>query len=124
MAQHLFEDRSHFKYHLETVTAKVYEMVPARGGLKMEPADDNPGWSITFNGRQTQSLPGVPVRKGITMDQLANFISGTDPDRIPVINKTGVDGMYKFKIAFSGAREPTMTSRIATSSTPWSSSSG
>jgi len=103
MAQHLFEDRFHFKYHLETVTAKVYEMVPARGGLKMQPADDSPGWSVTINGRETQFLPGTPVPNGITMDELADWITGRNPDRIPVINKTGLPGTYKFKIAFSGA---------------------
>jgi uncharacterized protein (TIGR03435 family) len=43
MAQHLFEDRFHFKYHLETVMGRVYEMVLSRGGLKMQPADDSPG---------------------------------------------------------------------------------
>ena len=101
MAQHLFEDRFHFKYHLQNVTGKIYEMVPARGGLKMQPADDSPGWNVTINGRETQFLPGTPVRKGITMDELADWITGTNPDRTPVINKTGLKGMYKFKIAFS-----------------------
>jgi len=98
MAQHLFEDRFHFKYHLETVTGKVYEMVPARGGLKMRPADDSPGYSMTINGRELQ-LPSE--RKGITMDELASWLTGSNPDRIPVINKTGIQGMYKFKIAYS-----------------------
>ncbi len=102
MAQHLFEDRFHFKYHLETVTGKVYEMVLARGGLKMQPADDSPGWSVTMNGREGQPLPGAPVRVGITMDELASWITGSNPDRTPVINKTGIQGTYKFKIAYSG----------------------
>jgi uncharacterized protein (TIGR03435 family) len=101
MTQHLFEDRFHFKYHLENITAKMYEMVLARGGLKMPPADDSPGWNVTINGRETQFLPGTPVRKGITMDELANWITGTNPDRTPVINKTGLEGTYKFKLAFS-----------------------
>jgi len=101
MAQHLFEERFHFKYHMETVTEKVYEMVIGKGGLKMKPADDSPGWSITLNGFEAKSLPGTPVRHGITMDDLANFISGADLDHTPVVNKTGLEGMYKFKIAFS-----------------------
>ncbi len=101
MAQHLFEDRFHFKYHLETVMGRVYEMVPSRGALKMQPADDSPGWSVTINGREGQPLPGIPVRKGVTMDELANWIAATNPDRTPVINKTGLQGVYKFKIAFS-----------------------
>jgi uncharacterized protein (TIGR03435 family) len=103
MAQHMFEERFHFKYHMETATAKVYEMAPAKGGLKMQPADDSPGWNVTINGRETQFLPGTPVRKGITMDELADWITGTNPQRIPVINKTGLPGTYKFKIAFSNA---------------------
>jgi hypothetical protein len=35
------------------------------------------------------------------MDELANWIAATNPDRAPVINKTGLQGAYKFKIAFS-----------------------
>lgn len=101
MAQHLFEDRFHFKYHLEAVIGKVYEMVPAKGGLKMHPADDSPGWSVTVNGREMPTLPDAPVRVGITMDQLANWITGANPERIPVINKTGLEGKYKFEIAYS-----------------------
>ncbi len=101
MAQHLFEDRFHFKYHLETVTGKVYEMTPARGGLKMKPADDGPGWSVSINGRELPSMPGTPLRKGITMDELASWIAGSNPDHIPVINKTDLQGIYKLKIAYS-----------------------
>ncbi len=101
MAQHLFEDRFHFKYHLESVTGKVYEMVIAKGGFKMQPADDSPSWSVTINGRELPPLPGIPLRLGITMDQLANWITGSNPERIPVINKTGIQGTYKFKIAYS-----------------------
>jgi uncharacterized protein (TIGR03435 family) len=101
MAQHLFEDRFHFKYHIETITAKVFELVPARGGFKMPPADDSPGYSVTDNGQVVQPAPGQEIPKGVTMDDLARWLSGRTPDNTPVINKTGIQGTYKFKIAFS-----------------------
>jgi len=103
MAQKLFEDRFHFKYHWDTVTGTVYEMVPARGGFKMPPADPNDtasNVSITVNGRSSKLLPDSPMWKGITMDELANLLSG-NPGHIPVINKTGLQGRYKLKIAYS-----------------------
>ncbi len=37
------------------------------------------------------------------MDELARWIAGRSPDRTPVVNKTGIPGTYKLKIAFSMA---------------------
>lgn len=38
------------------------------------------------------------------MDELASWIIASNPERVPVINKTGLQGMYKFKIAYSAGR--------------------
>jgi uncharacterized protein (TIGR03435 family) len=105
MTQKLFEDRFHFKYHWDTTTGKVYEMTPARGGFKMEPA--NPGdtasnASITVSGKESKPLPESSLWLGITMDELASFISAGIPrDFTPVIDKTGIQGRFKLKIAFA-----------------------
>jgi uncharacterized protein (TIGR03435 family) len=101
MARKLFEDRFHFKYHWDTVTGDVYEMVVARGGFKMQPADPNNTASnldITFNGRPAQPPP--PEFPGTSMDDLAQRLTN-NPRRLPVINKTGIQGKYKFKIRYS-----------------------
>jgi uncharacterized protein (TIGR03435 family) len=104
MTQKLFEDRFHFKYHWDTVTGRVYEMVVARGGFKMRPADPNDpasNLSITVNGVPAQPPPAdFPVWQGTTMDDMASRLSG-NPDRIPVINKTGIQGKYKLKLTYS-----------------------
>jgi uncharacterized protein (TIGR03435 family) len=104
MTQKLFEDRFSLEYHWDTVIGKVYEMVVARGGLKMPPADPNDPASnldVTINGRHTQPPPAdFPVWQGTTMDELAARFSN-NPDRLPVINKTGIPGKYKLKLAYS-----------------------
>jgi uncharacterized protein (TIGR03435 family) len=108
MAQKLFEDRFHFKYHWDTVTGTVYEMVVARGGFKMQPADPNDPASnlnVTVNGRPSQPPPPeFPVWQGTTMDDLAQRLTN-NPRRLPVINKTGIQGKYKFRIAYSAGAE-------------------
>lgn len=107
MTQKLFEDRFHFKYHRDTVTGRVYEMVVARGGFKMPPADPNDpasNYSITFNGSPAPPPPAdFPVWQGTTMDDMASMLSG-NPDRIPVINKTGIQGRYKLKLTYSAGQ--------------------
>jgi uncharacterized protein (TIGR03435 family) len=103
MAQKLFEDRFHFKYHWTTVTGTLYEMVVARGGFKMKPADPNDPASnivLTINGKQSQPPENSPVWQGTTMDDIALRLSA-NPDRIQVINKTGIQGKYKLKLTYS-----------------------
>ena len=104
MAQKLFEDRFHFKYHWDTITGRVYEMVVARGGFKMPLADPNDpasNLSITINGVKPQGPPAdFPVWQGTTMDDMASRLSG-NPERLPVINKTGIQGKYKLKLGYS-----------------------
>jgi uncharacterized protein (TIGR03435 family) len=104
MTQKLFEDRFHFKSHWDTVTGRVYEMVVARGGFKMPPADPNDpdsNLNVTINGRPWHPPADFPVWQGTTMDDMAVRLSGNS-DRIPVINKTGIQGKFKLKLTYSG----------------------
>jgi uncharacterized protein (TIGR03435 family) len=110
MTQHLFEDRFHLKFHLDTVEAKVYELVPARAGFKMPPAnpdDSQSNVSVTVNGRQLPFPAESPFWKGVSMDELAQFLVGINPGRLAVIDKTGIPGRYKLKITYSGAAAAT-----------------
>ncbi len=104
MTQKLFEDRFRFKFHWDTVTGQVYEMVVASGGFKMPPADPNDpasNLSMTFNGREAQPPPAdFPVWQGTTMDDMASRLS-SNAERLPIINKTGIQGKYKLKLRYS-----------------------
>ncbi len=103
MVQKLFADRFHFKFHWDTETGPVYEMVVARAGFKMQPADpDNPAANvdITRNGRPDQPAPDSPRWQGTTMDELAQGLTN-NARRLPVINKTGIEGRYKYKLRYS-----------------------
>ncbi len=104
MARKLFEDRFHFKYHWDTGTGPVYEMVVARGGFMMQLADSNDpkaNFDVTVNGRPQQPPPPeFPIWQGTSMEDLAQRLSN-NPRGLPVIDKTGIQGKYKFKIRYS-----------------------
>ncbi len=103
MAQKLFEDRFRLKFHWETVTGPIYEMVVARGGFKMRPASvDDPASNadVTFNGRPSIPIADSPLWQGVSMEDMALRLSN-NPRRLRVIDKTGIQGRYKFKIAYS-----------------------
>ncbi|MEO5925478.1 MAG: TIGR03435 family protein [Bryobacteraceae bacterium] len=108
MAQKLFADRFRFRFHWDTETGPVYEMVVARSGFKMQPADpDNPAANIevTRNSRPDQPFaPESSVWKGISMDDLAQMLTN-NARGLPVFNKTGIEGRYKYKLAYSVGAE-------------------
>lgn len=107
MAQKLFEDRFQFRYHWETVRGDVYELVVAKGGFKMQPADpDSPAANVNvvINGNPQTFPPDSIAWTGTTMDELAQRLTN-NARRLPVIDKTGVEGRFKYKIAYSTGAE-------------------
>jgi uncharacterized protein (TIGR03435 family) len=112
MQQSLLADRFHLKAHFETRVLPVYELVPAKGGLKItevpapperkpgdppirHPADDPlpPGSSMgSFN---SNGLRGLNAR-AIKMQLLARIIGGDAGDR-PIVDHTGFTGYFDIK---------------------------
>jgi uncharacterized protein (TIGR03435 family) len=105
MVQNLLADRFKFSARWETKTGDVYNLVVARGGAKMPVvADDDQSRGVyeTKNGRLvTPFAPGATGRRGLTMNELAKFLSLRLTPQVPVINKTGLDGLYKIKLDYS-----------------------
>lgn len=100
--QALLADRFKFSAHWESKAGTVYELVIARGGPKMQKASDadtERGVAITINGRPVASAPGATLPAGETMPELAALLSL--PLRQPVVDKTGLEGRYKFALRFS-----------------------
>lgn len=109
MEQCLLADRFHLKAHFETRVLPVYELVPAKGGLKIaevpvpperkpsdspiRPRSDNPlppGSLMTaFNGNGLRVLNG----RAIQMRLLARVIVGDIGDR-PIVDHTGFTGHF------------------------------
>lgn len=109
MEQCLLADRFHLKAHFETRVLPVYELVPAKGGLKItavpapperKPGDPSmrlgsdgrppPGSMMTaFNGNGLRVLNG----RAIKMQLLARVIVGDIGDR-PIVDHTGFSGYF------------------------------
>lgn len=109
MEQCLLADRFHLKGHFETRILPVYELVPAKGGLKITavpaPPERKPGDS-PMPPRSDDPLPpgslmtsvnsnGLRVLSGraIRMHLLARVIVGDMGDR-PIVDQTGFTGYF------------------------------
>jgi uncharacterized protein (TIGR03435 family) len=117
MMQRLLEDRFHLKTHRETREASVYALSVAKGGLKIKPAA--PG-SCTVRARDDTGFAAPPTGQkpycgeaGMAMNpfrfkftlasgtlrQLASNL-GARVDR-PVLDKTGIEGKFDFRLEFA-----------------------
>jgi uncharacterized protein (TIGR03435 family) len=109
MQQSLLADRFHLKAHFEIRVLPVYELIPAKGGLKIaevpaplgrKPGDPamptRPGDTLLpGTSRSTLSSNGLRVlnARAIQMPLLARIIAGDAGDR-PIVNHTGFSGYF------------------------------
>jgi len=121
MQQALLADRFHLKVHFETREMPVFEMIPAKGGLKIAQAvpvgdkadtaegqkDKVPAGSmnmfIRMNG--TATLEG----RSATMEMFLNALRGESPDVAgrQIVDMTGFKGTFDLKdFSFSGVPLP------------------
>lgn len=109
MKQSLLADRFHLKAHFETRVLPVYEIVPAKGGLKITgvpapperklgdpPVPFSPGNPLAPGTSRTMfNSAGLRVlnARAITMPLLARIVSGDISDR-PIVDHTGFAGYF------------------------------
>ncbi len=117
MLQSLLEDRFQLKAHRETRELPVYELVVAKSGLKIKPAEDQsappPGTAfINFDmpRRETSPLPrgamrlaGDPSNTTLTavsvpISKLVSLLQGQS-DRM-ILDKTGLTALFDFKLDY------------------------
>jgi uncharacterized protein (TIGR03435 family) len=104
MLQTLLAERFKFAAHRETKEGSVYDLLVAPGGHKLQLMADSDtalGFKVTINGRGVRIPPGAPVLKGVTTGDLAKFLAGFTPDRLLVIDRTGLEGQFKIDLSFS-----------------------
>ena len=105
MVQHLLIDRFKFSAHWETQIGDVYNLVVSTRGHKMPvvaDGDQSRGFYETRNGRLlTPFTPGTLGPPGLTMDRLSSVLSARVTPQIPIINKTGLESLYKIRLAYS-----------------------
>jgi uncharacterized protein (TIGR03435 family) len=112
MQQSLLADRFHLKAHFETRVLPVYELVPAKGGLKITevpaPPERKPG-DPPISHRDGDPLPpgtamgsfnsnGLRIlnARAIKMTALARIIGSDAGDR-PIVDHTGFTGYFDIK---------------------------
>ena len=111
MLQNLLAERFKLVLHRETKEVPVYELTVAKGGSKLQHPEDVP-CSLREPGN-----PGAPLKPGEKPNcmmrlhsSIADFSAAIQPlfDR-PVIDKTGITGMFEFRLiwAFDPAAGPT-----------------
>jgi len=106
MQQALLADRFHMKVHFETREMPVFEMVPAKDGLKIKAltgVDEEAGASMNMQIRSdgTATLIG----ESATMDLFLNALRGESPDVAgrQIVDMTGFKGRFDLKgFRFSG----------------------
>ena len=121
MQQALLAERFHLKVHFETREMQLFEMVPAKGGLKIKPAapvNDN----AETAGESKDKVPagsmwmqiqnnGAAILQGraVRMEMFLNALRGESPDVAgrPITDSTGFQGKFDLKdFRFSGMPLP------------------
>ena len=99
MMRSLLADRCHFKAHEETKELPVYNLVIAKGGLKMKDAPSNePPMASLSSGQMTLLAMG--------MDTIVAAFSSTE-GRI-IVDKTGLgDKKFDFELKWTPNEQPT-----------------
>jgi uncharacterized protein (TIGR03435 family) len=127
MMRALLEDRFGLKIHSEIRELPVYALTAARGGAKLTPS--KPGSCVAIDVKSVLQAPPGPnycgrfdmtrgtVRiadaKGITVAGFAARVFRDTLDR-PVIDKTGIAGLFDIHLEFSGVDDDSAAPSIFT----------
>jgi uncharacterized protein (TIGR03435 family) len=102
MEQALLVDRFKLKVNFELREMTVYALTPAKEGLKLAPAKSNETSNLSLIDRgQKNEMTAIAV----SLDEFARspFIAGATGGR-PVLNQTGLQGAYDFKLIWASDR--------------------
>jgi len=108
LQQSLLANRFHLKVHFETREMQVFELVPAKGGLKITPVEPSqpgdpakpakPGELGAGNMSVSVGQNGLNVLRGraMSVEMLINAIRGQAPEIAgrPILNNTGFNGNF------------------------------
>jgi uncharacterized protein (TIGR03435 family) len=103
MIRGLLSERFHLKEHTEDRQMRVYELTVAKGGLKIQPmkagtADTAVGPGFHFRGDMRQFADLLAVQFSIPAASDPNTPVRAGGTTIPVLNKTGLEGIYDFSV--------------------------
>jgi uncharacterized protein (TIGR03435 family) len=101
MLRSLLEERFHLKVRRESREAGVYELVTAKGGPKLKPSIADSSYLRLYRHTPPE-LPGVLYTiagQKSSIARLADHLTGTAQRR--VIDRTGIEGEFDFKIDYA-----------------------
>jgi uncharacterized protein (TIGR03435 family) len=106
MVQSLLAERFALATHWETREVPVYVLSVGKKGSKLHEASEDPKVmsSVKLNGDQVQLSNGfsrMASGRGMSMGELARFLSLTPTIGRPVIDKTGLEGFYGFSLDYA-----------------------
>jgi uncharacterized protein (TIGR03435 family) len=106
MLQTLLADRFEFAFHWETRELPVYMLTFAKKGPKLHRTGEEPDAlsSVTLNGARVQLGDGYRTTasgRGMSMPELARFLSRLPQVGRPVIDATGLQGFYGFSLDYA-----------------------
>jgi uncharacterized protein (TIGR03435 family) len=93
MLQTLLADRFHLQLHRETKDLPVYELIAAKSGPKLHKAD--PGGNTDMRGEN-----GSFAFHSTSMPQFAEDLSTLSQVDRPVLDRTGLPGIFDFSLKF------------------------
>jgi uncharacterized protein (TIGR03435 family) len=114
MLQNLLVDRFQLKFHRESVEMAGFGLVVAKNGPKFKESNAEEAGTV-FGGES----PGKPMRgrpvslkaRKYSMEMLANLLSGVG-GRGPVIDKTGLQGVYDFTLQWDEDAGPELPTAL------------
>ncbi len=106
MFQHLLEDRFDLKLRKEIKEGPVYELLVAKSGIKMKLDERGKDLNIPITSGVGDEVTGTQVPMDYLCYWLGLQLRGAQR---PVINKTGLDKTYDFKLAFLPELPPNMS---------------
>ncbi len=133
MMQALLQDRFHLKLHREEREVPVYLMTVAPGRLKLQPAkegscapyDFSEALNIVPSGQVFCGVPAIGRKGPLTILEvhgvtLKAFAKSLHPDGRPVIDETGLAGVFDIHLEWglSDVAQPTATAGVAKDPSP------
>ena len=95
MLRPLLADRFKLTFHRETREQPVYELVVAKGGLKMTKSADDAVNTMSFSSGAVSAMSA----KAMPISILVHFLSSAV--RHPVVDKTGLEGNFDIKLQWT-----------------------
>jgi len=108
MLQGLLVERFQMKFHRESKEEPGFALTIAKNGPKLQESKQARGdFNFGPNGKPARGQPGVIVGRGLRIQALVDILSGFG-GRGPGVDKTGLTGLYDFRLNWDEDAGPTI----------------